>query len=781
MGVGKNRDIKTRPAPASGPDDLTPSLARPPEWWRSLSENAANIITVVSPEGIIEYINHPVAGLSVPDVVGRKVSEFVDPAFHDLLFEKLGQVLRTRETTSFTSRATGPHGTVSWYDNQLSPVVLEGRVVSVAFIATDITTRLQTEERLRRILGSISEIVFETDRAGVLRFANEAGFARFGYTREEFEAGLNIIELLEPEDRERAGANIARILQGEDIGPNEYVLRTKMGDRIPALIYTTPLMDGDAPSGLLGVIVDVSSLRRAEEERSRATETLRAERDRIRTILDLVGDIVLVLETDGTVGVVNRQGCEILGYPLDEIVGRNWFDHFLPERLRDEVRAVFSKLFTGEIELVRVHQNPIRTASGEERQIEWRNSALYDEKGGIRNIISSGTDITDRENLERRLRQAQNLEAIGRLAGGIAHDFNNLLTVITGSVELARAEPDPSRIERRLETIAGASQAAAELTTQLLTFSSRQPVVPVLTRLDRAVTESMRILRRTISEDIVLRITHRESDLPVVIDPGQLSQIQMNLVLNARDAMPTGGVLTVETDRVELTAEKITAGWSAVPGPFARLVVSDTGQGMDDVQKTQLFEPFFTTKEPGKGTGLGMATVYGIVNQCAGLIDVESTLGAGTTVSVYLPVAASEPSPAGSTGAEGEDCGGKERIVLVEDDTAVKDLAVEILTEKGYSVSTFTDPGEALAALAGMTEEGLPDLLITDVVMPGMSGVELVRRLEEMARRPRVLLMSGYTDDALTQRGFSEEHYQLLSKPFTARQLCARVREILDR
>jgi two-component system cell cycle sensor histidine kinase/response regulator CckA len=481
------------------------------------------------------------------------------------------------------------------------------------------------------------------------------------------------------------------------------------------------------------------------------------------------------------VGVINRQGCEILGYLPEEVVGRNWFDHFLPERVREEVRAVFSGLIAGEIELVRVHENPVLNASGQEREIEWRNSALYDEDGRIRNIISSGTDITDRQDLEKQLRQAQKMEAIGRLAGGIAHDFNNLLTVITGNVELARAEREPARIDSRLETIADASRTAAELTTQLLTFSSRQPVIPVLTLLDRAITESMRILSRTVGEDIVVRIEHREPDLPVMIDPAQLSQILMNLVLNARDAMPAGGALTITTSQVELTAEHVAAGGIAAPGTFARLAVTDTGLGMDDEQKARLFEPFFTTKELGKGTGLGMATVYGIVNQNAGFIKVESAPGTGTTVSVFLPRAAYEPSPAGSTDEVGMIPGGSERIVLVEDDAAVRDLAVEILTEKGYTVMTFTDPEKALEAFAGMTAETLPDLLITDVVMPRMSGVELVRRFEEMDCRPRVLLISGYTDDALARRGFSGEHYELLNKPFTTRQLCARVRELLDR
>jgi|GEM_PF-838021 len=894
-------------------DPQSPELPEP--RLRSLIHNLPNILTVVDPAGTVIYINHPIAGLERADVIGRPVTDFVEPDFHELLADRCEQVLKTGDTHSFVSQAAGPDGSTAWYDNRLGPVYDGDEIVAVSFSATDITPQKtiekelleserrfrtlfdlsaistvyadldgtilnvnrrfmhlhgvagepgavvgrnvseffapeereklsavisttierrrtpelveytmlredgarfqaatsssvitdpdgnpvallahavdmtgqrQAEQRLDRILGSISEIVFETDLEGNLLFVNEAGVTVSEYSRDDLPVGESVLKIIDPVEHERARANIARILQGEDIGPNEYTLLKKSGKRIPVLIHSTPFRAPDNRiTGMLGVIIDVSKLRAAEEEQRRTTETLRAERDRIQTILDLVGDIVLVLEPDGTVGLINRHGCEILGCCEDEIVGSNWFDSCLPERIREEVRSVFSKLVAGRIELARQHENPVLTSSGRERQISWRNSVIRTEDGSIDLVVSSGTDITEQRELELKLQQAQKMEAIGRLAGGIAHDFNNLLMVISGSVEMAQQEDDPARLHERCAAIGEAARTAAGLTARLLTFSSRQSTRPELVHLAPAVADSLKILERTLGEDIVLRVEHDPEDLPVMIDPSHLSQILMNIIINARDAMPGGGEIVITTGRADLTLDDLQERDDLVAGAYARLSVSDRGAGMDEDQRARLFDPFFTTKEPGEGTGLGMATVYGVVVQNRGLIDVESSPGTGTTITVFLPLA-DRPEKAQARPAVSEPdgfglIGGSERIVIVEDEEAVRDLVHEILTRMGYSVSTFSDPAGTIAAFEGMTGEERPDLLITDVVMPGMSGVEMVRHLEEIVGRVPVLFMSGYTDDALASRGLDEGEWEIIGKPFSTLDLCARVRDLLNR
>jgi len=294
------------------------------------------------------------------------------------------------------------------------------------------------------------------------------------------------------------------------------------------------------------------------------------------------------------------------------------------------------------------------------------------------------------------------------------------------------------------------------------------------------VADSLKILRRTVSEDITLKVESGDEALPVMIDPGHVNQILMNLVVNARDAMPSGGTIDIRTARVELSPDRLAVHEDREPGAYAQIAVSDHGVGMTEEQQSRILEPFFTTKAPGKGTGLGLATVYGIVAQNAGIIEVESAPGTGTTVSVFFPIVAADRLPAAGDESEGAVSGGSERIVVVEDETAVRDLAREILETMGYEVVVYASPGEVLTAFAS-GEAARPDLLITDVIMPGMSGVEMVRRLQEMTGEIPVLLMSGYADDALAEKGLAEPTYLLMNKPFSLQELCTKVREILDR
>lgn len=393
-------------------------------------------------------------------------------------------------------------------------------------------------------------------------------------------------------------------------------------------------------------------------------------------------------------------------------------------------------------------------------------------------IVAEQSDA--QRELESQLRQAQKMEALGRLAGGVAHDFNNILSVIISysAMLLEDAKPsDPIRAD--LTQIRHAGLRATDLTRQLLAFGRKQILQPRHLNLDEVVADSERLLQRLLREDIQLRTVRGPSLRTTHVDPGQVEQILMNLVVNARDAITGAGKITIDTANVELKPEHVRRQVGVTPGAYVMLSVSDTGAGIDDETKARIFEPFFTTKVKGKGTGLGLATVFGIVKQSGGHIRVQSELGKGTTFAVYFPCSAQPPEAmARRTMTPSNVTRGSETILLVEDEETVRGLARTILTRHGYRVLEASSEGDAL--LICEQHEGDVDLLLTDVVMPRMNGRELSERLRTMRPRMKVLFMSGYTDDLIVRHGALEEGLALLQKPITPAALTRKVREVLD-
>jgi two-component system, cell cycle sensor histidine kinase and response regulator CckA len=520
----------------------------------------------------------------------------------------------------------------------------------------------------------------------------------------------------------------------------------------------------------------IAQLLRNEREMQQA---FRASEERLRLLLDSAAEAIYSLDREGNCVFCNRACLDLLGYQTADVLGKNlhrlihhtrvdgtpYPDHECPSHLAVRDRSAHH-----------VQDEVLWRRNGTSFPVEyWAHPVIRD--GEVVGSVVTFLDITERRSLELQLLHAQKMEAVGQLASGVAHDFNNMLNVISGYAELlADRFPAHDPGEEMLSEIQVAVRRATTLSHQLLTFSRKQVLQPVVIDLNHVCTEMEKMLRRLIGEDIQLN-TRLEASLPSLkADRGQLEQVIVNLVVNARDAMPVGGHITIQTRSVSLDESYASLHAGVTPGDYVELSVSDTGTGMDAATQQRIFEPFFTTKEQGKGTGLGLAVVYGIVKQSAGHINVYSELGRGTAFRVFFPTTHDAPAssrhPAGAAAV-----GGSESILLVEDDGQLRAVGKAFLQARGYTVVDAANGAEALAALfADHTEF---QLLITDVVMPGMSGSELAERVQDRAPAIRVLFMSGYTDDAMLRHGLELGRFPFIQKPFSLYDLAVKVREAL--
>jgi hypothetical protein len=625
------------------------------------------------------------------------------------------------------------------------------------------------------ILEAIPDAVAVVNQQGVMIQINSQMEAMFGYTREEL-IGQKI-EILVPErsrpqhDHHReqfhARPKIRRMGSGLDLNG-----RRRDGSEFPVEISLSPVTTGDGMI-VLSAIRDISDRKRIEEDLRRVNEELdrrksrelRDSQNRLALIVDSSQDAIIGKNLDGIVTHWNKGAEHIYGYTAQEMIGRP-LSVLAPKEKSDEIPGILRKIRAGErveyFESVRV------TKDGRSLNVSISVSPIHDAEGQVVGASTIARNITGQKKIEDQLRQSQKMEAVGRLAGGVAHDFNNLLGIVTACSELLRSRVDANGLEY-VDNIREAAKRGASLTRQLLAFSRRQPVQNQLLDVNERLKEVSKLLRPLMGDDVEIVLLPRSSSAIVEADPGQLDQVVMNLAVNSRDAMPHGGKLIIETGVFDFDEGFAREHPPMTAGRYVMVAISDNGTGMDEATRSRIFEPFFTTKEIGKGSGLGLATAYGIIKQSGGHVWVYSEPGHGTTFKIYLPSAEEklngrvesheETLPASREGVT---------ILLVEDDPMMRRLTRQMLQEHGYRVLEAEDGRSALEVIA--SNAGPIDLTLTDVVMKRMNGPELVLRLIESNPGMKVVYMSGYTGELVAHQGF-DTGIRLLEKPFTRADL----------
>jgi two-component system cell cycle sensor histidine kinase/response regulator CckA len=639
--------------------------------YRLLAENISDVIWTVDMDLNVTYISPSVyrtRGYTPGEAMQLKLTDHLTPDSMALAASVLAKELAVeaqegidlKRTRTLQLEFLRKDRSTYWGEVNLTFIRdTEGKATGILGVSRDINERKRAEEalrvseaRFRDMADMLPQAVYETDTQGILTYANRYAFDLFGYTREDFEKGLNVFQMIVPEDRERAGSAIQAVLTGNPPSiDRKYRALRKDGTSFPVANYSSPIVHKDSTSGLRGILVDMTEHEKAKEEKER---------------------------------------------------------------------------------------------------------------------------------LQAQLIQAQKMESVGRLAGGVAHDFNNMLGTIIGNAELAKMQMDPADpLSKHIREILKASSRSADLVRQLLAFARKQTVSPKVLDLNDTLEGMLKMLRRLIGEDIELHWIPGQDLWPVRIDPSQIDQIMANLAVNARDAIVGVGKLTIETKKMTLDEAYCSDHPGFVPGQYSVLAVSDDGVGMSKDVLENIFEPFFTTKEVGKGTGLGLATVYGIVKQNNGFINVYSEPGTGTTFRIYFPRFQGEVDAAPETVDVKALPRGSETVLLAEDEGPLMNIARDILTRLGYTVLAASKPSEALS----LAESHLGEihLLLTDVVMPEMNGRELLEKLH--TRRPgmKSLFMSGYTANVVAHHGVLEEGVHFIEKPFSPRALAEKVREVLDK
>ncbi len=723
-------------------------------------------VVVVDRDLRFTYVNER-AGTLLGRPVGELLGMTYDRAFPEFVGGAVDAACRQAARDQQFARVDAYHaGWDRWFEVRIYP---SPHGLTVFF--TESTERKRAEAGLReseaRLVRaqSVAHVgSWELDLTVNVMWGSREAFRIYGLEYTGPELPFGVVRLIPiPESRVRLDAAMDGLLRRGDPYDLEFQIR-RHDDGALRTMHSVAEVERDPegrPIRVVGTIQDITERVAADEERAR-----------LIAAIDQASDAIVLQRFDGTATYANRSFCRLYGYDAAEIVGHDTAMVQGPG-MRSLWTDLLRRLSEGEVWTGTLLN---RRRDGTAVEVEATVSPVRGEHGEVASIVQVHRDVSTERRLEARMQEIARLEAVGQLAGGIAHDFNNLMTAVRGYADLVVLNAEELDVQSRVDLgqIIQAADRAAGLTRQLLAFGRRQILEPRVLDVADVIADIVPMLRRLIGEHIEIAVSAVRGWARVRADPSQLDQVLVNLAVNARDAMPEGGILAIDARQVDVDPTFVGAHPEAVAGQYVGLSVSDTGVGMDEATRARIFEPFFTTKEPGRGTGMGLATVYGIVRQSGGWVDVYSEPGHGSSFKVYLPLV-EEPATVAATLA-GPDASGNETILLVEDDDAVRTFATRALSSLGYAILAAGDGPSAIDLIEGRDV----DLLVSDVVMPGMSGRELAERLQAARPGLPVLFVSGFAENHFGRSGILPEDAGFLPKPFSTDALARAVRRILD-
>lgn len=785
------------------------ALRQSEEKYRNLVENINDVLFTTNEKGIITYISPPIKiiiGFNPEQIIGKPFQEFLHQEDLSKIKQQFQKVMMG-EIEASDYRLITKTGEIRWIRSSSRPILKEDKPVGLQGMLTDITEKKRAEI-IQTIQYNITQAtiqtadinkLFEVVRNELSHLVDTANFALVLYDKQH--GKLNALFGKDKKSPIPESWDVNKSITGRVVLQKKSLLLTKK--KIQNLAEKGEIkIIGTVPEIWLGIplfaeqnVIGALVIQNYDNPKAYNKETVKimevtttvlgsfinrkraeAERERLSAAIEQAVESVVITDPQGTIEYVNPAFEKLTGYSREESIGQN--PNILNSGKQDKqfYKNMWDTISSGNIWQGRIIN---RRKDGSLFTEEATISPVFDFKKKIVHYVAVKRDISKELELEQQYRQAQKMESIGRLAGGIAHDFNNMLGVILGYSEMSLAKLDPSdALYTTLQEIHKAGLRSADLTNQLLAFARKQTIAPKVLNLNDIVSNMLKMLRRLIGEDIKLNFKPGADLWSIKIDPAQIDQILANLTVNARDAIKGNGNITIETENISIDETYTQNHIYTKPGLYVLLIISDDGSGMDTETLTQIFEPFFTTKPTGEGTGLGLATVYGIVKQNEGSINVYSEPGEGTTFKIYFPRYLGSELVDQVKEIKETPKGRGESILLVEDETAILELAQIILESMNYKVLSTNSAMEAINIAQNHTKK--IDLLITDVVMPEMNGKDLSNKIQEFFPEIRTIFMSGYTADAIVNRGVLDEGVNFIGKPFSIEALAVKVREVLD-
>jgi len=758
------------------------SLRESEERFRETIDLLPSIVCEYDTKGRFTYVNNyglEAFGYTLTDLKqGLYATQLFPPDEIKNFKDRFILLLKGGKPASYEYRLQHKDGSIIYVIADSAPIYKDGKIVGARSSITPITERKRTEEALlkseekyRELANSLPQVVFEMDKSGVITFVNRNAFDLFGYTQNDFDEGVNAFQMLIPEDRDRASDNIQMRLIGKKFGSQEYTAQRKDGSTFPVTVHVNPVVFGNKPVGLRGIMIDITERKQAEEELQK-----------LAAVVKYSSELVNLATLDGNMLFLNESGRKMLGIDPDEVERINIME-VIPDHQRELVQSeLLPTLMQGNTWEDELQYRNVKT--GNLIDVHARTFTIHDPNTRKPLFLANvSMDITDRKlaeeekkKLEAQLQQAHKMESIGTLAGGIAHDFNNILSAIIGYTEISMSDVEAGSLYSNLEKVLKAGERAKDLVKQILTFSRQSELEPKPIKVKLIVKEALKLFRATLPATIEI-LQDLQSNSAVMADPTNIHQVIMNLCTNAGNAMlEEGGTLEIKIIDVDLDSDFVDRHPDIDPGAFIKLTVSDTGHGISSEVMDRIFDPFFTTKEKSEGTGMGLAVVHGIIKSHGGIINVESELGKGSTFDVFLPVIESgialkservKSIPIGS-----------ERVLFVDDEELQVDLGKQMLERLGYKVKSRTSSLEALKLFQKKPYDF--DLIITDMTMPQMTGEKLAKEFMQIRPDIPIILCTGYSELISEEKAEKMGIRAFVMKPVVMSDIAKTIRNVLD-